>query len=471
MNLKNLTSVISGIADNSKNVKRGYIFFALPGIKSHGDFYIKEAINNGAKLIVMSKESHFKENSYSNDIKFIKVSNTKQYLSNFLSLYYKKKPKYLVGVTGTNGKTSSVKFFQQICTLLSYKSSSISTLGVSIPNKHTYYDRNNNLTSPTQLEIHKNLNKLYKKGCSHVSLEASSHGICQHRLDNINFNSIGFTNFSHDHLDYHNTLQEYFNAKLRIFNEVLQEGKHAILNSDIKEFNFIKQKCHIRKIKVISYGKKKANLRILPSTQNRWKVEIFGKKYCINPKIKEDFQLYNILCSIGLALTCDIDKDKILNVIDKLEYITGRLQLVRYYKGAKIYVDYAHTPNALKIVLETLRKICQGNLHVLFGCGGERDKYKRSMMGSIAQHYADYVVITDDNPREEEASSIRKAILQSCSKGKEIIARAEAIRYAIKKLSKNDILVIAGKGHENYQVIGKKITYFSDFEEIRKYEE
>ena len=469
MDLQELVKSVKGIEDNSINVGKDYMFFALSGEKTHGEKYIEDAINNGAKFIVVDKKSS-KQLIGSSKAKILYVDNPKEYLSKALSIFYKEKPENIVAVTGTNGKTSTVNFYQQICDLLKFKSASIGTLGLISSSEQYRSKENPSLTSPMPVQLHKLLNELYSNNINHVAIEASSHGIVQYRLDNIDFKAVGFTNFSQDHLDYHLTLEAYFNAKLRIFKEILQEGKYAVLNSDIEEFNVINKICKDRNIRVIEYGKKAKDLEILSSTNNNWEVKIFGKKYFLNSKIKGEFQLYNILCGVGLAIACNLPIDGIIEVISKIESAKGRLELASNYNNAEIYIDYAHTPDSLKTVLQILRKVCKGKLHVLFGCGGQRDISKRGLMGSIANELADYIIVTDDNPREEEPSLIRKQILELCPKAKEINDRGSAIKYAMENLKRNDILLIAGKGHEDYQLLGKKKIHFSDFEQVKKYE-
>ncbi len=468
MNFQEIAKSIKGIEDNSINIKKDYVFFALNGEKTHGAKFINDAIKNGAKFVITDKKYTKKLNN--NDVKILQVDNPRKYLSKLLSIFYREKPEDIVAVTGTNGKTSVVNFYQQICDLLKFKSASIGTLGLINSNKEYKFKENLSLTSPMHIQLHKLLKELYNNNITYVAIEASSHGIIQHRLDNIAFKAVGFTNFSQDHLDYHFTLEAYFNAKLRIFNEILQEGKYAVLNADINEFDTIHKVCKQRNIKVIEYGKKARDLEILSSKDGRWEVKIFGERYFLETKIKGTFQLYNILCAVGLAIACNLPIDKIIHNISNIKPARGRLELVSNYSGSQIYVDYAHTPDSLKTVLQTLRSIFTGKLHVLFGCGGQRDTSKRFLMGSIAKKLADYVIITDDNPREEDPSLIRKQILKACPKAKEIDGREKAIKYAIGNLKKNDILLIAGKGHEDYQIIGKKKIHFSDFEQVKKCE-
>jgi len=467
MDINKILGSIEGIEDNSNKVKKDFIFFALSGLNTHGEKYIDQAIKNGARYIVVDQNS--KVEVKKDNVKIIKTENPRKFLSEILSLHYTEKPENIVAVTGTNGKTSVVNFYQQICHLLTFKSASIGTLGIIDSNNQFKSKDSPNLTSPSPIELHKILKKLHEKKVTHVAIEASSHGIYQHRIDYLNFKAVGFTNFSQDHLDYHLTLQEYFNAKLKIFSEVLESGKYAILNTDISEFDILNQTCKNRNIKVIEYGKKAKDLEILCSTDGEWKINAFGKKYLLDSKIKGEFQLYNILCSIGLAIACELPIDHVINIVSKIKAAKGRLELARNYRGAEIYIDYAHTPGSLKTVLQTLRKSCKGKLHVLFGCGGQRDTSKRKLMGSIANDLADHIIITDDNPREENASLIRQQISKFCPKGYEIEGRTNAIKYAINDLKDNDILVIAGKGHENYQIIGKDKIHFSDFEEVAKF--
>jgi UDP-N-acetylmuramoyl-L-alanyl-D-glutamate--2,6-diaminopimelate ligase len=467
MDINKILNSIDGITNNSKDVARNYLFFALPGLKLNGEDYIEDAINRGAKFIVVDINS--KADELHKGAEFIKVEHPWAYLSKFSSLFYKYQPENIVAVTGTNGKTSVANFFQQICDLNGYKSASIGTLGLITSEKKYESKETPSLTSPGPIELHKTLRELYDKSYMHVAMEASSHGIYQNRLDSVNFKAAGFTNFTQDHLDYHKTLEEYLKAKLRLFKEVLQPERYAVLNSDIPEFETIKKICENRSIRVLEYGKKAQDLQIISSSFDVWEVNIFGKKYEMQPIVKGEFQLYNVLCSVGLAVACGLEISQIMSVIEKLTAARGRLELAAKHNDADVYIDYAHTPDSLQTILVTLRKICKGQLHVVFGCGGERDSGKRAMMGDIAGKYADFTTITDDNPRSEEPSNIRKQIMSACSNGVEIAGRSKAIKYAMDNLKPHDILVIAGKGHEDYQLIGSNKIHFSDFDEVKRF--
>jgi len=466
-----LFSQTTGIEENSENVKPGNIFVALPGEKNHGAFYIGDAISRGAKFILIDHTASCKIPFGIENNQVIKVQNTRKYLTEILSLFYPQKPKNIVGVTGTNGKTSVVNFYQQICQLLDYKSASIGTLGILKSGKKHKATSNSTLTSPTSVELSKFLHEMSADGITHVAIEASSHGIVQHRLDNIDFKAVGFTNFSQDHLDYHKTMDQYLDAKLRIFRSLLKEDHHAILNADIEEYEKIRNICKQRKIKIIEYGMNAKDIQIKSMVRGEWKVSIHNKLYELNTCLEGRFQLYNMLCSIGLALSNGINIDSIAQIIHKVQPVAGRMNLVaNCSNGAKIYIDYAHTPDSLKTALATLRSLCNGRLHLVFGCGGERDIGKRSLMGEIANDMADHIIITDDNPRNENPEYIRRQILKKCKKGIEVQGRENAIKDAIKYLKSNDILLIAGKGHENYQIIGNKKIPSSDFQIVKNFQ-
>ncbi|MFQ3306891.1 MAG: UDP-N-acetylmuramoyl-L-alanyl-D-glutamate--2,6-diaminopimelate ligase [Candidatus Midichloriaceae bacterium] len=457
---------VSGISFDSREVKPGYAFFSISNNKDDELYNIQDSIENGAKFIITSLDADIEVVDKS--VNIVKVKNPKLYLSKAASLFYPKQPKYTVGITGTNGKTSSVNFFQQICHLLAYKSCSIGTLGI-ITSEEGYKEKDApTLTSPYPISLHKTLNDLYEADYTHLAIETSSHGIEQDRITNVNFHAVGFTNFSQDHLDYHKSMKSYFDAKSRIFSEILEPNKYAVLNSDIDEYSVLKDICDKRKIKIIDYGEKANDIRIVSFSPEETEVNIFGGKYVFTNKIKGKFQVYNILCSVGLAISSGIQVDKIMSVIESLKAAKGRLDFTGKINNADIYIDYAHTPDSLKIVLQTLRGITKERLCVVFGCGGERDPIKRKLMGEVAKNYADFIVVTEDNPRGEDPRLIRKDIMLGCPNATEIEGRGKAIEYAISHLKSGDVLVIAGKGHENYQLINGKKIHFSDFEEVEK---
>ena len=458
INLKEVT----GIAVDSRLVKPGFIFVAIKGSLQDGHDYVAKAISNGAKIIIYQNEI-IKQN----DVTYIQVDDPRKTLSEIVAEFYPSQPKYIMGITGTSGKSSIVHFVREILKILNKKSVSIGTLGVIGD-----YQVKSNLTTPATIELHQIMQEIAKQGIEYVAVECSSHGIDQHRLDGLNFTSCGFTNFSRDHLDYHADMDEYFAAKLKLFS-IMKSG-YAVLNYDIEEFKKLYQECNKNGHKVISYGKNEnADIEIYSINKTglyqnvSWNID--GKRYVTNLSLVGEFQVYNIACAIGFLMASGIDLELVMNDLSNVQPVPGRMELVEIVKDAGIFVDYAHKPEALKQAVCNLRESTNSKLWVIFGCGGERDQGKRSIMGGIACEYADYVIITDDNPRNEDPASIRKDILKNCNnKSIEIFPREDAISYALSKLSSGDTLLIAGKGHENYQIIGKDIFEFSDKEKVKE---
>ncbi|MCT4635252.1 MAG: UDP-N-acetylmuramoyl-L-alanyl-D-glutamate--2,6-diaminopimelate ligase [Rickettsiales bacterium] len=456
-------SKVSGIAIDSREVKPGFIFVAINGSTQNGHNYIAKAVANGANIII-----HQEEIEKISGITYIKTSNSRVTLGELVEQFYPKQPKYLMGVTGTNGKSSVVHFVIEILSALNKKSVSIGTLGVlgdlQIDSK---------LTTPATIEMHKILNEIVDNNIEYTALECSSHGIDQHRLDHVKFKACAFTNFTQDHLDYHHTMEKYFEAKQHLF-DLMKEG-FAILNGDIPEYNDLLDYCLERKHKIICYGKKTDKYATYNITINSiktlgtiqevsWNIE--GKPYNTSFNLVGNFQIYNIACAIGLLMGCGIDPDKIMPVLSKIKAVTGRMELVTTYNNASVFVDYAHTPDALEHSLRTLSFATKNKLFVIFGCGGDREIEKRPIMGEIAKHYADNIIITDDNPRNEDPAKIRQAIINNCTSAKEIGDREEAISFALSQLQPGDNLLIAGKGHETYQILKNRTIEFNDSQKV-----
>ena len=449
------------ISADSRTITEGDIFVAISGGSSDGHDYIEKAIANGAKIIV-----HKDDLVPVSGINYIKVDNPRLALSRLASEIYPRQPKYIVGVTGTSGKSSVVHFVRELLHLMGKKAVSIGTLGVLGD-----LEIKSNLTTPSTEELHKILDQIAQNNINYAAIECSSHGIEQHRLTSVNFSACAFTNFSQDHLDYHHNMEEYFAAKKQIF-ELMKPG-FVVLNSDIPEFEQLREAC--QKHQLICYGKfKNSNIQIVSVTPIadgqivEWKINDTEYKTKLN--LVGEFQVYNIACAVGLLTSIGIKHEEIMSLIKNIETVTGRMELVARYNGASIFIDYAHKPDALLNVLKTLKLSTSNNLWVVFGCGGDRDQEKRQIMGRIACDIADKVIITDDNPRMEDPKAIRAEILKNCNeKAIEIGDRAEAINYAIKQLLPGDNLIIAGKGHENYQIIGTKRTHFSDAEMVQKF--
>tara|TARA_B100000029_G_scaffold494711_1_gene558816 strand:- start:998 stop:3820 length:2823 start_codon:yes stop_codon:yes gene_type:complete len=453
---------------NSKDCRSNDIFFAIIGNNLNGNNYINNAISNGAKVIVSNLKF---EGFNQNKILFIHNKNPRKLLSEVASRFYKLKPKNIIAVTGTNGKTSIANFYYQILTLNNKKVATIGTLGILSKKLNLKTDN----TTVDPIKIHKILKKLKEFKIDNVILEASSHGLKQHRLNGINFKTALFTNLSRDHLDYHKTFKDYLNSKLVLFNKLLKNRGNIIFDDKIsqaKQLNKISKK---RKLKKYSFGADKSFINILniQKINDHKKVDfsINKKIYSFKTSLIGKVQIKNLMFAIVASYLSKIKINKILKLISKIKPIYGRLEKIGNIKNkSNVILDYAHTPDALKKVILNIRDDYPlSKISLVFGCGGNRDKDKRSIMGSIASKYCDAIYLTDDNPRLENPKLIRNQIKKGIKKNKfnEIPSRAKAIFTAVKELNSGDILIVAGKGHENYQEY-KKRKFFSDKNEILK---
>ena len=428
---------IKNLASDSRKVKKGDLFFALKGTKLDGNHFIKKAINKGAKAVICS--SNFKLKS--KNIIIIKDKNPKHALAYACSKFFKDKPKNIIAVTGTNGKTSVADFFYQILELNKVPVASIGTLGIK-KNKKT---KKMSLTSPDIISLHRELYNLRKLKINNVIIEASSHGLHQGRLNFINFKAGVFTNFTQDHLDYHKSMKNYLKAKMILFSDLLKKNKFIITDKKLKEFSRLKKISRIRKLKLIT---------IKNSLISNKLTNLIG-----------NFQIKNLSMAIIAANLCGLNNKKILSIIKKVKSVNGRLQLTRILPNrAKVFIDYAHTPDALLTALKSLQAHYKINPTLVFGCGGERDVKKRPLMAKIAGSFCNKIYVTDDNPRNENPKKIRKEIKKHLFKRNfiEIGNRKKAIQMAIQKSEPLEIILIAGKGHEGYQDYGKKILNISD---------
>ena len=430
---------ITGLSTNSKEIKKGYIFFAIKGNNSNGEKFIKEAINRGASVIVCS--SNFKNKN--NKTLIVKRKNIRNFVSEVSSRFYKLKPKNIIAVTGTNGKTSVADLFYQILSLNNISVASIGTLGIKYKNRVL----KTGLTSPDTISVHKYLKFLKKKKIDNVIIEASSHGLDQDRLHHINFKTAIFTNFTQDHLDYHKTMKSYLNAKLILFKKILKKHSIVVSDKDINEFPVLKKISKIRKLKVIEISK------IIEKIKNISLNEI------------SKFKIKNLAMAIAAAKYCGLKNEKIYKSLKKIKDVDGRLELVRIFpNNIKVFIDYAHTPDALSKVLQSLEYTYRKNISLVFGCGGDRDKKKRPLMASVANKYSKKVYVTDDNPRNEDPQKIRSEIIKNIKSNKcfNIGKRAEAIKKAMLNAQKDEVVLIAGKGHEDKQIYKNRIFYVSD---------
>lgn len=501
---------IKNISFDSRKIKPNDAFFAIIGAKFNGNDFIAEAFNKGVKIVITDDKDSAKGND-----KIFLVDDAKAALAEAAQILYPKLPKYLVAVTGTNGKSSVVSYFQQLAYFLGCQSASLGTLGLvcSRPQEdiEKLLEGEQSLTTLDPLSLRKVLYMLAENNIDYVAIEASSHGLAQKRLHGIKVKSAAFTSFSRDHLDYHKTMDNYLAAKLQLFTQNLSSEGTAIINSDNPEISFIIDFLHRHHIKFVTVGNNgDFEINSLSQSINRTEVNFtfLSKKYYVTTDIIGSFQVSNLLIAAGMLHNLGFPLEKIIAEIPKVRAVKGRLQkIIAPNTPMHIFVDYAHTPEALEkslFELKKLKKSADNKLIAVFGCGGNRDNAKRPMMGKAAARLADYLIITDDNPRHEDPSIIRQDILRGChevvnlhpepvSAPREILkpvqddrsfppemlkkvkhdflieipGRAEAIKYAIKIAEKDDIILIAGKGHEEYQIIGDKKVPFSDEQVVR----
>jgi len=369
-------------------------------------------------------------------------------------------------VTGTNGKTSVASFVRQIWDFAGIPGASVGTLGVETKTRLI----EGALTTPDSRTLHQAMRALKAQGVDHVALEASSHGLDQHRLDGMHFEAVAFTNLSRDHLDYHANMDEYRDAKLRLFTDLLVDGGAAIVNVDDPEHMPFMFAALSANATLLTVGREGAYIEIISiepeAYGQRVQIRHIGELVDFHLHIPGEFQVSNALVAAALAMSSGVDKADAFAALPSLVGARGRLELVAEHNGAAIFVDYSHKPEALRTALHTLRPYVKGKLRVVFGCGGDRDKGKRPQMGEIASELADVVIVTDDNPRTEDAAAIRAEVLAGAKGAKEIADRRKAIQEAVKSLKPGDVLLVAGKGHETYQIIGTTKHHFSDHEEV-----
>ncbi len=459
---------IEGVTSDSRQVKSGFLFAALPGNKVQGTKFIEDAINHGARIILAETGTKFPEN-IANDIVLIEDKNPRQAFAKITAKFYKLQPENIVAVTGTSGKTSTASFVQQLWHLSGItKCASLGTLGVRGPGINRY----GSLTTPDTQSLHAEIADLAAAGIHHLAMEASSHGLDQYRLDGVKIKAAAYTNLSRDHLDYHKDMNEYFEAKSRLFSEVMQKEGVAVINADDEYCAQLIKICEVAGHKIISFGLSGEDIKLInriskPDGQEI-EISVEDKIYKLTLPLVGEFQVMNALCALGLVLSQDNNPEKYIPLLGQLRGVPGRLQLVSGHPKGAVYVDYAHKPAALEAVLKTLRPHTQGQLICLFGCGGNRDPGKRAMMGKISLELADQTIVTDDNPRYEDAAKIRSEILKSIPNAKEIADRSEAINYGVSHLNEGDVLVVAGKGHEKGQIVGEVVHVFDDVEEVKK---
>ncbi|ESX10094.1 UDP-N-acetylmuramoyl-L-alanyl-D-glutamate--2,6-diaminopimelate ligase [Mesorhizobium sp. M0179] len=455
---------VTGISSDSRTVKTGVVFFALAGSKTDGSAYAADAAKRGAAAVVVGNASAVSGLS----VPVLSVDDPRLALALSAARFFGSQPETMVAVTGTAGKTSVAAFTRQIWEQAGFAAASIGTTGVVAPGRNDY----GSLTTPDPVALHQLLKELAEAGVTHASMEASSHGLDQRRLDGVKLAAGGFTNLGRDHMDYHPTVEDYHRAKLRLFDTLLPKGAPAVIFADDPWSAPTIQAAQAAGLKVLTVGRHGDFLRLKRVEHERHRqraeVEADGVLYEIDLPLAGDFQISNALVSAGLAISTGTPVAKALMALEKLQGAPGRLDLVgATANGAPVYVDYAHKPDALENVLAAVRPFTTGRVIVVFGCGGDRDRGKRPIMGGIATRLADVVIVTDDNPRSEVPETIRAAILAAAPGAIEIGDRRKAIHEAVAMLKAGDTLIVAGKGHEEGQTIGAETFPFSDHEEVR----
>lgn len=453
---------VAGITADSRKIKSGFLFVAVSGAKTDGAHFARQAIAAGA-VGVMAEQ---RPDGLPDTIVFVPVKNARRALALAAANFYPRQPASIAAVTGTSGKTSVAAFTRQIWSTLGHQAASIGTVGVVSPKGERY----GSLTTPDPVELHRTLDQLSGEGVTHLALEASSHGLDQHRLDGVRISAGAFTNLSRDHLDYHPTIEAYLAAKLRLFEDLIVTGGTAVVGIDDCYAGQVVEAARKRRLKVMTVGEHGEDIKLTGGSLDGFAQVVGmahgGRTYKVRLPLVGAFQVQNAGLAAGLAIATGAEPAQAFAALENLTGAKGRLELVGDRNGAPIFIDYAHKPDALKKALESLRPYASGKLTVVFGAGGDRDVGKRPIMGRVAAEGADRVIVTDDNPRSENPAQIRAAILADAPDAIEIGDRAEAIRKAITDLKAGDVLLIAGKGHETGQIVGDRVLPFSDHDAV-----
>ncbi len=452
---------ISAVVLDSRKAAPGALFAALPGSKTDGRAFIPQVAAAGAAALLVPADTP--DADLPAGLTVVRSADPRRALAHVAARFFAPLPATTVAVTGTNGKTSIAEFTRQIWTAQGHAAASLGTLGLisaagRIPGS---------LTTPDTVSLAAALGDLAAQGIDHVALEASSHGLDQRRLDGLTLAAAAFTNLTRDHLDYHRTEDAYFRAKTRLFDTVLPDGAAAVINADVPQAEALSAIAARRNLRLIDYGKGAQALRLIArratAAGQHLELSLFGRPARLELPLAGTFQAMNALAALGLALSTGIEQDAALAALARIEGAPGRLELsAARPDGATVYVDYAHTPDALETVLAALRPHAAGRLIVVFGCGGDRDRGKRPVMGGIAMRLADRAIVTDDNPRTEDAAAIRAEVMAGCPEAEEIGDRAAAIKTAMAEMRAGDLLLVAGKGHESGQIVGATVLPFDD---------
>jgi UDP-N-acetylmuramoyl-L-alanyl-D-glutamate--2,6-diaminopimelate ligase len=456
---------VTGVTADSRKVKPGFLFAALPGTKVDGAAFAAKAVEQGAVAVIAEKDLGLA-------VPTIATPDPRRAYALAAAAFWGVQPEVCVAVTGTNGKTSVANFCRQVFAKAGRTAASMGTLGVTVSRPDGTVEQLTppGLTTPDAGDVAEWLAKLAGLGVTHFAMEASSHGVDQRRLDGVKLEAAGFLNLTQDHLDYHGTMDAYCDAKLRLFQTLLPRGATAVLNADSEAFGAFAAAAVIAGQSIVSVGEAGQAIRLVARTLTpegqRLKVEAAGRAYDVRLPLAGGFQASNALVAAGLCMAAGLTAEETFAGLETIEGAAGRLQRVGSGpRGGEAYVDYAHTPDGLETVLKALRPHVRGKLVVVFGAGGDRDRGKRPIMGRIAAELADVAIVTDDNPRSEIPAEIRREVLEGAKGAKEIGDRREAIRAAAAMLEDGDILVVAGKGHEQGQIVGGVTHPFDDVAE------
>ena len=450
-------SEVTGFAIDHRKVARGSVFGAFKGAVFNGEDFIDQAVDRGAVAVVARPEADV------NRVPHLADSEPRRLFADLAAKFYAPYPETVVAVTGTNGKTSTVEMTRQIWRMLGHRSASIGTLGVTTSDDQV----KTGLTTPDIVTFLNNMAGLKRMGTTHVAYEASSHGLDQHRAEGVPLAAAAFTNFSRDHLDYHGTMDEYFEAKMRLFERVLPAGKPAVIWTDDPKSDEVIERATAAGHELVTVGRKGDAIRLIEQTPTALgqtlMLEHGGKPHRLALPLIGAYQASNVLTAAGLVLATGGEWNATFSAMQRVAPVRGRLErAVISRAGVPVYIDYAHTPDALEAAIAALRPHVEGRLITVFGAGGDRDQGKRPEMGAVASRLSDVVIVTDDNPRSEDPALIRSAIMAGAPGATEVGGRREAIAEAIRIAHAGDIVLVAGKGHETGQIVGDRVLPFDD---------
>ena len=456
---------ILSLTADSRRVRPGALFAALPGTKTHGTAFIADAIAQGAAAVLLKSGADV---TLPPGVALLGAPEPRQAFARLAARFWGRQPATVVAVTGTSGKTSVAEFARQIFHALGHRAASLGTLGIVTAGATRY----GALTTPDPVSLHQTLAQLAEEGITHLAMEASSHGLDQHRLDGIALSAAAFTNLGRDHLDYHPSEAAYLKAKLRLLTELLPAAGTAVVAADATHAPSALAAARAAGRKVFTVGKAAGSMLRLEAQHpvgfgQQLRVHHGAGACDLTLPLIGDYQASNALMAAALVMATGEPAAPTLAALEQLRGVKGRLEIVGQARGGLIVIDYAHKPDALAAALRALKPFAAGRIVCVFGCGGDRDKGKRPIMGRIASELAGSVIITDDNPRSESAAAIRAEILAGAPAAREIGDRAEAIKAGVRLLGSGDVLLIAGKGHETGQIIGSTIVPFSDHEAVR----